>query len=276
MPNSLLWGTMAINGYNCVYIAGSNSPSIGKRVWSIVQTISLAVAPSTSIVHDNGHLIDGQPCDSIVRAKAYCVKCRKYIVPWQYLSIDSVPSLLSSTTFLNRQLCQHVVVKEVYRQTVLPVYCGSQCLSLPSVASLLSLTISIDTRFFGATVAAMLYFLCIVQGICTSYLICPMMLTAHCPKDQHLLLPTLSIDRQRGQTIVVDNVDNATHLTPMMTSALLRHTTLQPSFTLCHAPTLLLITIHHALIPYWWWSQDEVMALLQHKMLHCLINQSTW
>ncbi|CAM9860560.1 unnamed protein product, partial [Laminaria digitata] len=51
----------------------------------------------------------------------------------------------------------------------------------------------------------MFYFLSIVQGVSTSYLIYPMMLTAHCPKCPSLLLPTMSIDRQRGQSIVVDN-----------------------------------------------------------------------
>ena len=64
---------------------------------------------------------------------------------------------------------------------------------------------SIDTRFFRATVAAMFYFLSIVQGVSTLYPIYPMMRTAHCPKYQNLLLPTMSIDRQRGLSIVVDN-----------------------------------------------------------------------
>ena len=91
------------------------------------------------------------------------------------------------------------------------------------------------------------------------------------PKYQNLLLPTMSIDRQRGLSIVVDNghwqerlrghcvaamiyllyvqgvadqvspkqstnhntTDNATHLTPMMLIALLlRHTTLKHPLTL--------------------------------------------
>ena len=60
-------------------------------------------------------------------------------------------------------------------------------------------------RFFRATVAAMFYFLSIVQGVSTSYPIYPMMLTAHCPKYQNVLLPTMSIDRQRGLSRVVDN-----------------------------------------------------------------------
>ncbi|CAN0540587.1 unnamed protein product, partial [Laminaria digitata] len=97
------------------------------------------------------------------------------------------------------------------------------------------------------------------------------MLTAHCPKYQNVLLPTMSIDSQRGLSLVVDNghwqerlrghcvaamiyilyvqgvadqvsptqstnhntTDNATHLTPMMRIALLlRHTTLKHSLTL--------------------------------------------
>lgn len=133
------------------------------------------------------------------------------------------------------------------------------------------LTMSVASRFFRATVAAMFYFLSIVQGVSTSYPIYPMMLTAHGPKYQNLLLPTMSIDRQRGLSIVVDNghwqerlrghcvaamiyllyvqgvadqvsptqstnhntTDNATHLTPMMLIALLlRHTTLKHPLTL--------------------------------------------
>ena len=141
-------------------------------------------------------------------------------------------------------------------------------------------------------VAAMLYFLSIVQGVSTPYPIYPMMLTAHCPKYQNLLLPTMSIDRQRGLSIVVDNghrqerlwghcvavmiyllyvqgvadqasptqstnhntTDNATHLTPMMLIALLRHTTLKHPLTRYsyHAP----IAAHHDtscthFIPMW-------------------------
>ena len=68
-----------------------------------------------------------------------------------------------------------------------------------------------------------------------------------------------------------------------MPTALQRRTTSQLSFTLCPAPTLLLITTHHALIPYWLlvitrWKCDiaapQNVAVLEKIRAHCRCGNS--
>ena len=105
------------------------------------------------------------------KVKAYCAHCRTYILlPGDICRYTALPVYCRNSIYLSidRQRCQPTVVNSVDRQTLPLVYCSSQCLSCASVASLLSFTTSIDTRFFGGTaVAAMLYFLLFVQGTCT-------------------------------------------------------------------------------------------------------------
>ena len=76
-----------------------------------------------------------------------------------------------------------------------------------SVASLLWITMSIDTHVFGSTaVAAMFYLFSVVQGVRSfADIIYPMIMFVHCPRYPDILLPIMYIDRQRCRSIVVDN-----------------------------------------------------------------------
>ena len=55
-PNSLRWVVMSIDGYTCVYVVVAAISIDRQTFWSIVQTISIAVAFPAYFVQDNGHL----------------------------------------------------------------------------------------------------------------------------------------------------------------------------------------------------------------------------
>ena len=143
--------------------------------------MSIAVASPTSIVQDNSHLL--------TTMSLHCDKqCLSRLLPRH---------LLFRTIAIYGQPCHSIVTAMAYCVHCRTYIVTWQYLSIDSIARLLRLTMSIDTHFSGATVAAMFYFLSIVQGVSTSYIIYPLTLTAHCPKYQNALLRTMYIDRQR-------------------------------------------------------------------------------
>ena len=107
--------------------------------------------------------MDRQPCHSFVERAYCCVKCRKCSVPWQFLSIDSVASLLWST-----------------------LSSDTRFFGATAVAAML--------YFHSIFVQG------VITSYITSFII---MLRAHCPNYRNTLSPTTCAESRRCQSIVV-------------------------------------------------------------------------